>query len=139
MAKELTKKDLAELQAYQAAVREWSGREPQGADKYAPQVWADLQAWENMTEEEREAQRAADSALPPPKTWKELGYSSFAEYANGPTRWKSLGSMYSPAWDVWNAEGVALNKKYHDVIAKALGVAISMELSRMNPPRYPTL
>lgn len=133
MAKELTKKDLAELQAYQAAVREWSGREPQGADKYAPQVWADLQAWENMTEEEREAQRAADSALPPPKTWKELGYSSFAEYANGPTRWKSLGSMYSPAWDVWNAEGVALNKKYHDVIAKALGVAISMELFKDEP------
>lgn len=133
MAEKLTKKDLADLQAYQAAIREWSGREPQGADKYAPDVWADLQAWENMTEEEREAQRAADAALPPAKTWRELGYSSFAEYANDPTRWKSLGSMHSPAWDAWNAEGVALNKKYHDVIAKALSVSISMELFKDEP------
>ena len=133
MATELTKKDLADLQAYQAALRELQAREPQGEAKYRPDVWADLQAWENMTEEEREAQRAADAALPPPKSWKELGYSSFKEYANDPKRWKSLGSMYSPAWDAWNAEGVALNKKYHDVIVKALSSALAKELFKDEP------
>lgn len=133
MAAELTKKDLADLQAYQAALKELQAREPQGAAKYAPDVWADLQAWENMTEEEREAQRAADAALPPPKSWKELGYSSFKEYANDPKRWKILGSMYSPEWDAWNAEGAALNKKYHDVIIKALSSALARELFKDEP------
>lgn len=135
MATELTKKDLADLQAYQAALRELQAREPQGEAKYRPDVWADLQAWENMTEEEREAQRAADAALPPPKSWKELGYSSFKEYANDPKRWKSLGSMHSPAWDAWNAEGVALNKKYHDVIVKALSSALARELFKDEPAK----
>ena len=133
MATELTKKDLADLQAYQAAIHEWSGREPQGADRYAPFVWEELQAWENMTEEEREAAKAADAALPPPKSWKELGYSSFKEYAEDPKRWKSQGSIFSPAWDAWNAEGLALHKRYNDVIAKALSVAISMELINNEP------
>lgn len=121
----LTKKDLAELQAYQAAIREWKTREPQGAKKYTPEVWADLQAFEKMTDEEREAQRAADAALPPSKTWKELGYTSFQEYANDPKRWRNLGSMYSEAWEAWNAEGVEINRKYDPVIIKALTLALS--------------
>ena len=123
MATELTKKDLADLQAYQAAIHEWSGREPQGADRYAPFVWKELQAWENMTEEEREAAKAADADLPPPKSWKELGYSSFKEYAEDPKRWKSQGSIFSPAWDAWNAEGLALHKRYMPMEARMVVIS----------------
>lgn len=134
MAEKLTKKDTAELQAYQAALKEWMEREPQGADKYSPELWAELQAWENMTEEEREAQRAADAALPPPKSWKELGYSSFQEYANDPKRWKKLPwAPYTPAWEAWNAEGIALNNKYHDVMIKAVKIALSSEHFKDEP------
>lgn len=129
MAEKLTKKNQADLQAYQAAIREWSAREPQGADKYTPQAWADLQAEEGLTE----AQKAQRAALQPPENWKELGYSSFVEYSNDQKRWRNTGPTFSQAWEEWNAEGVALNKKYHDVIAKALGVAISMELFKDEP------
>ena len=39
MAEKLTKKDLAELQAYQAAIREWKGREP---ERLSAEVWDEV-------------------------------------------------------------------------------------------------
>lgn len=125
MAKELTKKDLAELQAYQAAIREWSGREP---EKLSAEVWDKV--WPSL-----------QKGVIPEEYRDRIGsHENLAHSDIGPDgkhrylpEGKIVTGYYDIVWEAWNAEGVALNKKYHDVIAKALGVAISMELFKDEP------
>ena len=126
MATELTKKDLADLQAYQAAIREWSGREP---EKLSAEVWDEVWPEIQATGEVPGAYR------------DRIGVNLITErkhhFEGDRLVWddgeQTSKGYYDIVWEAWNAEGVALNKKYHDVIAKALGVAISMELFKDEP------
>lgn len=126
MATELTKKDLADLQAYQAAIREWSGREPERLSAEVwDEVWPEIQATGEVPEAYRD--RIGVNLITERKhhfDGDRLVWDEGEQTSKG---------YYDIVWEAWNAEGVALNKKYHDVIAKALGVAISMELFKDEP------
>ncbi|MBO6246937.1 MAG: hypothetical protein J6N55_11765 [Anaerovibrio sp.] len=128
MAKELTKKDMADLQAYQAAIREWSGREPERLSAEVwDEVWPEIQATGEVPEAYRD--RIGVNLITERKhhfDGDRLVWDEGEQTSTG---------YYDIVWEAWNAEGVALNKKYHDVIAKALSVAISTELFKDEPAK----
>ena len=125
MAEKLTKKDLAELQAYQAAIRGWKGREP---ERLSAEVWDEV--WPSL-----------QKGVIPEEYRDRIGSNPITErkhhFEGDRLVWddgeQTSKGYYDIVWEAWNAEGVALNKRYHDVIAKALGVAISMELFKDEP------
>ena len=126
MPKDLTKKDLADLQAYQAAIRGWRKREP---PKLSPQEW----------DEALEAIRTTGEI--PEKYRERIGANQFQErkhHFEGDRLVLDEGEQtstgyYDIIWERWNAEGQAIHERYHDVIVKALSMAVAKELLADGP------
>ena len=121
MAKELTKKDLADLQAYQAAIREWSKREP---TRLTPEEWDEaltaIQATGEIPEKYRE--RIGKNQFQERKHHFEGGRLVMDEGEQTST------GYYDIIWERWNAEAKPIHERYHDVIVKALSVAMAKQI-----------
>lgn len=117
MAEKLTKKDLAELQAYQAAIREWSGREP---EKLSSKVWDDV--WPSL-----------QKGVIPEEYKDRIGANTFQDrnhHFEGDRLVMDEGEYTATGytdlvWEAWNSEGVAINRQYDKVIRKALKIALA--------------
>ena len=117
MAEKLTKKDLAELQAYQAAIREWKGREP---ERLSAEVWDEV--WPSL-----------QKGVIPEEYRDRIGSNPITErkhhFEGDRLVWdegeQTSTGYYDIVWEAWNAEGVALNHQYDKVIRKALKIALA--------------
>ena len=117
MAEKLTKKDLADLQAYQAALKEWQEREP---EKLSVKVWDDV--WPSIQKgvipEEYKDRIGSHENL----VHSDIGPDGKHRYL---PEGKMVTGYYDIVWEAWNSEGVALNRKYDKVIRKALKIALA--------------
>ena len=117
MAEKLTKKDMAELQAYQAAIREWKGREP---ERLSAEVWDEV--WPSL-----------QKGVIPEEYRDRIGSNPITErkhhFEGDRLVWdegeQTSTGYYDIVWEAWNAEGVALNHQYDKVIRKALKIALA--------------
>ena len=117
MAEKLTKKDLAELQAYQAAIREWKDREPERLSAEVwDEVWPSLQ--KGVIPEEYKDRIGSHENL----VHSEIGPDGKHRYL---PEGKLATGYYDIVWEAWNAEGAALNRQYDEVIRKALKIALA--------------
>lgn len=121
MPKDLTKKELADLQAYQAAIREWRKREP---PKLTPQEWD-------------EALEAIHTTGEIPEKYRErIGANQFQErkhHFEGDRLVLDEGEQtstgyYDIIWERWSSEGKAIHERYNDVIVKAMSVAMAKQI-----------
>ena len=117
MAEKLTKKDMADLQAYQAAIKEWEGHEPERLSAEVwDKVWPSLQR--GVIPEEYRDRIGSDENL----VHSEIGPDGKYRYL---PEGKLATGYYDIVWEAWNAEGVALSRQYDKVIRKAIKIALA--------------
>ena len=112
MAEKLTKKDLAELQAYLAAIKKWKAREP---EKLSPEVWDEV--WPSL-----------QRGVIPEEYQERIGVNIVTErkhHFEGDRLVMDEGTQETPGyydivWEAWNKEGSTLTERYRDTIIKAL-------------------
>jgi len=127
MAKELTKKDMADLQAYQAAIRELSSREP---PRLTGEEWDEAMAaiWATGEIPEKYRGRIGENVVTVHDDIIDGKYTHIPEGVQKNT-------LYDIVWERWSAEARAVNQRYNDVIVKALSVAMAKELTAEGPTK----
>lgn len=127
MATTLTKKDLADLQAYQAAIREVSSREP---PRLTGEEWDEAMAaiWATGEIPEKYRGRIGENVVTVNEDFIDGKYTYIPEGVQKNT-------LYDIVWERWNAEAGAITRRYHDVIVKALSVAMAKELMAEGPTK----
>ena len=105
---QLNAQDTALLQEYLQAVDEMAQREPQQLPaEIWDKVWPEIQATGEVPAEYRDR----------------IGVNQISDKATGETR----PGYYDIVWERWNAERGQIERRYHDVIIKALRYALSNE------------
>lgn len=103
---QLNAQDTALLQEYLQAVDEMAQREPQQLPaEIWDKVWPEIQATGEVPAEYRDR----------------IGVNQISDKATGETR----PGYYDIVWERWNAERGQIERRYHDVIIKALRYALS--------------
>lgn len=120
MANDLTEKDLELLREYKAAIKEWSGREPQRLTAAEwDEAWATIQATGEIPEKYKRRIGVQDTIV----------HSDID--AQGRHRYipegKTIPGYYDIVWEAWGAEGAAITTRYTAVIAKAIRAAMERE------------
>ena len=120
MANELTERDLELLQEYKAAIKEWSGREPERLTAAEwDEAWVTIQATGEIPEKYKKRIGVQDTTVHSDIDAK--GHR--VRYPEG----KTIPGYYDIVWEAWGAEGAAITARYEGVIAKALRIALERE------------